>query len=231
MSVAEAKAAAAEAALAHVDDGMVVGLGTGSTAAAFIDQLAGAVADGLAVTGVPTSLETERRAREQGIPITPLATVDRVDLAVDGADQVTSGGVLIKGGGGAVLRERLVADMAAEFVVIVDSTKLTTVLDHPVPVVIAPAARGVIRRRLEEAGAVPRLRTGDGRLGPTLTDDHAMIIDADFGDIDDPDRCAATIAAIEGVLAHGLWPTLCDLLIAADQGGTVTETSLGDDAQ
>ena len=227
MSLAEAKAAAATAALAHVDEGMTVGLGTGSTAGAFIDQLAVAVADGLAITGVPTSLETERRARERGIPVTPLATVDRVDLAIDGADQVTPKGEVIKGGGGAVLRERLVADMAARFVVIVDSTKRTAVLDHPVPVVIAPVARGVVRRRLQQAGADPHLRTGDGRVGPTLTDDHAMIIDADFGAIEEPQRCATAIAAIDGVLAHGLWPQLCDVLIIADGGGEVTEQQLG----
>jgi ribose 5-phosphate isomerase A len=231
MTQAAAKAAAAQAALAHVEDGMTVGLGTGSTAGAFIDLLAEAVADGLSVTGVPTSVETEHRARDQAIPIVPLATVDRVDLAVDGADQVTSEGTLIKGGGGAVLRERLVADMADRFVVIVDDTKRSQVLDRPVPVVITPVARGVVRRRLQQAGADPRLRAGEDRVGPTLTDDHAMIIDADFGGIEHPRRTAATIGAIEGVLAHGLWPEMCDLLIEAEPTGRVTERSLGQAGQ
>lgn len=231
MTQAAAKLAAAEAALGRVEDGMRVGLGTGTTAAAFIERLAEAVADGLAVSGVPTSVETERLARDHDIPLTPLETADRVDLAVDGADQVTPTGGLIKGGGGAVLRERLVADMAEQFIVIADATKQATVLDHPVPVVIAPVARARVRRRLQEVGAATTLRAAGARVGPTLTDDHAMIIDADFGAIDDPLRCAATIGAIEGVLAHGLWPELCDLLIIADGAGAVTETSLGGSGQ
>jgi ribose 5-phosphate isomerase A len=231
MTMEDAKRAAATAALEHVDTGMVVGLGTGSTAAMFIEALGDAVEDGLTIRGVPTSVESEELARARSIPIEPLASVDRVDLAVDGADQVTPAGPLIKGGGGAVLRERLVAAMADRFIVIVDAGKRSQVLDRPVPVVIAPVARTAVRQRLLAAGAEPTLREAASRVGPTLTDDHAMIIDADFGAIEHPRRCAETIDAIDGVWAHGLWPALCDRLIEADDSGAVTELSLHSEGQ
>ena len=231
MTTADAKRAAAAAAVEYVDTGMVVGLGTGSTAAMFIEALGDAVEDGLAITGVPTSVESEELARTRSIPLEPLANVGRVDLAVDGADQVTPAGQLIKGGGGAVLRERLVAAMADRFIIIVDAGKQSEMLDHPVPVVVAPVARSVVRHRLSAVGAQPTLRRSKTRVGPTLTDDHAMIIDADFGTIEDPQRCAQAIDAIDGVWAHGLWPALCDRLIQADASGDVTELSLDDDGQ
>ncbi|WP_255198238.1 ribose-5-phosphate isomerase RpiA [Halorarius litoreus] len=219
----EAKRRAGEAAAERVADGMVVGLGTGSTAAHAIRALGEAVDAGLDIEGIPTSYQSRKLAREVGIPLSSL-DVATPDVAIDGADQV-AGFDLVKGGGAAHAREKYVDSSASEFLVVADPSKLTETLSHPVPVEALPDAVPVVESRLRDLGGDPTLRAAERKDGPVVTDNGNLLLDCAFGDIDDPPALAASLAAVPGVVEHGLFVGLADTVFVGEESGVeVRET-------
>jgi len=207
----DAKERAARSAVAEVRSGQVLGLGTGSTAMRALQALAERIqTEGLDVVGVPTSLATQHEATRLGIPLTTLGDHTQLDLAFDGADQIDPNLVAIKGYGGALLREKIVASCARRVLIMVDTSKLTEALDVAVPVEVLPFALGVARQRLANLGGVPKLRLAGGE--PYVTDNGNPILDVDFGTITEPAELAARIAAVPGVAGHGLFVDLIDEL-------------------
>ena len=217
------KRAAAEASLKYVKDGMVLGLGTGSTARYVLEGLARRIRDeGLAVSGVPTSLGTAEAAKLLGIPLTSLEEHPVLDLAIDGADEVDPQLDLIKGLGGALFREKIVAAAAKTFIVVVDDSKLVPRLGtkSPVPVEVHPFGWRVTLARIEALGAAVELRTRGSETFRTDNGNH--ILDARFGPIRSPARLAASLDAIPGVLGHGLFLKMADTVLAASDAGVRT---------
>ncbi|MFB6111177.1 MAG: ribose-5-phosphate isomerase RpiA [Halobacteriaceae archaeon] len=214
-----AGAAAAEAAT----DGMVVGLGTGSTAAAAIRALGQRVDGGLDITGVPTSYQARVAAMEAGIPVQEIGTLARIDLAIDGADQVV-GKTAIKGRGGAHTREKIVDTAADELLLVVDESKLADALTEAVPLAVVPAARSTAAAAVREHGGEPTLRAATSKDGPVVTDEGNLILDCAFGRIDAPAELAATLAAIPGVVEHGLFVELADKIYVGRPEGVSTVT-------
>ena len=205
------KRRAGQSAATLPDDGDVVGLGTGSTAAHAIHELGGRVDAGLEVVGVPTSYQSRATAREAGVPIQPLADTAHVDIAIDGADQVTGGGAaLVKGGGAAHARERVVDTTADRFVVVVDPSKRAEQLDRPIPIEVLPSARGVVARRLRALGGEPELRVAERKDGTVVTDNGNLVVDCAFGAIEAPGELAAALDGLPGTVAHGLFVGLAD---------------------
>jgi len=201
-----AKRRAGEAAADAVDDGMVVGLGTGSTTAYAIESLGRAVDDGLDIVGVPTSFGARQRAIDCGIPLCGLDEVDGIDLAIDGADQLVGDtGVCLKGGGAAHSREKLVASAADQLHLVVDDTKLTERLDQPVPLEVLPDAHTVVADAVRAQGGEPTLRAAANKDGPVVTDNGNLVCDADFGSIEEPAALATQLSSIPGVVEHGLF--------------------------
>jgi ribose 5-phosphate isomerase A len=218
----DAKRAAGESAAEAVEDGDVVGLGTGSTAAHAIRAIGAAVDAGLDVTGVPTSFQSRELAREAGIPLADLDAVS-VDLAIDGADQVADGD-LIKGGGAAHAREKIVDTAADRLLVVVDPTKEADVLDHPVPVEVLPDARTTVAAAVRDLGGEPDLRRAERKDGPVVTDNGNLVLDCDFGAIGAADSLAADLSALPGVVEHGLFVDVADEIhCGTGDGVTVTE--------
>ncbi len=215
---------AARAALEEVGDGMRLGIGTGSTAEAFVRLLAERVNDGLAVVGVPTSERTAALCRELGVPLSTLDETPELDLAVDGADEVDPELGLIKGGGGALLREKIVAAASQRMIVIADASKLVGTLGRfPLPVEVNPfgleATRIAIRKAagtLDLEGPI-ELRMAGGE--PFVTDGGHFVLDASFGRIPDTRALSDALHAIPGVVEHGLFLGLADVAIIADAGG------------
>lgn len=204
----DAKRRAGESAAELVEDGMIVGLGTGSTAAYAIKTLGREVAEGKDIRGIPTSYQSRQLAREVGIP---LVTLDDAlpDLAIDGADQVADG-ALVKGGGAAHAREKVVDASAARFVVVIDETKRTNALDHPIPVEVLPDAVPAVERSLREQDGEPTLRSAKHKDGPVITDNGNPILDCAFGTIDNPNTLAASLSSIPGVVEHGIFTNMAN---------------------
>jgi len=218
-----AKRRAGESAADAVTDGQVVGLGTGSTAAHAIRAIGDAVADGLDVRGVPTSFQSRQLAIEAGIPLVELDEVDGVDLAIDGADQVASG-QLIKGGGAAHAREKIVDAAADRLLVVVDPGKLADRLDRSVPVEVLPAARPVVEDRIAALDGEPTLRSAERKDGPVVTDNGNVVLDCEFGPIDAPADLAAELSAVPGVVEHGLFVDLADEIHVGREDGVDVRT-------
>ncbi|MBL6888843.1 MAG: ribose-5-phosphate isomerase RpiA, partial [Synechococcus sp. BS30m-G30] len=178
------KQAVAEAAVAQIRDGMVVGLGSGSTAALMIQGLGARLAAGQLhdIVGVTTSFQGEVLAAELGIPLRALNAIDRIDLAIDGADEVDPSFQLIKGGGACHVQEKLVADRAERFIVVVDSTKLVQRLnlDFLLPVEVLPGAWVQVQSRLKSMGGVAELRMATRKAGPVVTDQGNLVLDVRF---------------------------------------------------
>lgn len=214
----EAKRRAGESAAALVEPGTTVGLGTGSTAAHAIRRLGERVAEGLDVVGVPTSFDSRQRAREAGIPLRALDDVDRIDLAIDGADQVADFD-LVKGGGAAHAREKLVDTTAERFVVVVDPSKRADVLSHPVPVEVLPVAHDLVADAVRDEGGEPSLRRAERKDGPVVTDNGNLVLDCDFGDITAPATLARTLSALPGVVEHGLFVGTADEIHVGTESG------------
>lgn len=214
------KRLAAEAAVAEVQDGMVLGLGSGSTAACAIEALAARVAEGLDVVAIPTSERTAAQARRLGIPLTSFAEHSRLDMTIDGADEVERATLnLIKGRGGALLREKIVASASDQMVVIVDETKLVDRLGEKsaLPVEIADFGWQIILKRLAEADALPSLRMcGDQ---PLRTDGGNYIADCAIGAIADPARLEQRLRAIVGIVETGLFLQLASRVIVGTRAG------------
>jgi ribose 5-phosphate isomerase A len=204
------KALAAARAVEEVRDGMLVGLGTGSTSVHAIRAVGRLVAGGLRVTATATSLATEHLARSLGIPLVPFESLSAVDLTIDGADEVDGRLRAIKGGGGALLREKIVAAASARMVVAVDSSKPVETLGRfKLPLEVLPFAAAWVGSSVAALGAtVTRRLRADGMA--FLTDQGNCVLDAAFGAIDDPERLAARLDAIPGLLGHGLFLTEID---------------------
>ena len=217
--VAAARDRVAEAALKLVEPGMVIGLGTGDTARRFVERLAKrATEERLDLVCVATSKQTEDLARAAGLTVRSLLEAPQLDLAVDGADEVAPSLELIKGGGGAHTREKLVALSAARFVVAVDAGKLVQALGatFPVPIEVLAEAIPLVTRALEALGATARERPAAGGQGPWVTDLGNRIVDANFGRIADPRKLADQLDAIPGVVEHGLFIGMSSLVLVGD---------------
>lgn len=205
-----------------VKDGMVIGLGTGSTVFFAMERLGEQIVrDGLSIAGVPTSHQAAIRARRYGIPLTSLDEHPALDVAIDGADQVDPDLRMIKGRGAALLREKCVCDAARAVVIVADPTKMVEVLSAPVPVEVLPFASTSVSRRLAALGARPALREGVKKDGPIITDNGNFIIDCDFGAIVDPEGLEAAVVAIPGVLECGLFSAYGERVttIVGEDGG------------
>jgi ribose 5-phosphate isomerase A len=216
------KAAAAEAAVAWVQDDMVVGLGSGSTASLAIGLLGERVAQGLRMVGIPTSVNTERQARGAGLTLSTLAEHDRLDLTIDGADEVELGTLnLLKGGGGALLHEKVVASASHSLIIVVDETKLVRRLGvrRRLPVEVVPFGWHQTAKQLKELGAAHiRLREGKGR--PFLTEGGHFILDCEFGAIECPTELAVQLDRTIGVVEHGLFVGLTSRVVVGESSGT-----------
>jgi len=225
----ELKRAAAERALDFVENRMVLGLGTGTTAAFFVEQLAGRVAQGLSVIAIPTSERTAAQAGRLGIPLASLAEHRQIDLAVDGADEVQRTTLdLIKGRGGALLREKIVAAASRKFIVMVDEDKLVDRLGTTgaLPVEVAQFGWEATGARLEELDTRPELRcAGSGE--PFVTDGGNFILDCLFASIEDPAETELRINAIVGVVENGLFVGRSSAVIVASEDGVEILTSGG----
>jgi ribose 5-phosphate isomerase A len=225
MDVESFKAAAAARALDFVQPGMRLGLGTGSTAAHFIDLLAERVRAGLDIVAVPSSEATRERATRGNIPLTSFDETPQLDLTVDGADEIAPDLTLIKGGGGALLREKIVAAASARMIVIADESKWVSVLGQfPLPIEISPFGAAAIWRAVEAANADAGcpgpavLRKGqDGR--PFVTDGGHLLLDARLQRIPDPPKLAARLRQVPGVMEHGLFIGLAHTAILAGPNG------------
>ncbi|MBX9450410.1 MAG: ribose-5-phosphate isomerase RpiA [Mesorhizobium sp.] len=227
MDARQLKIEAAREALTHVADGMKLGIGTGSTAEEFVRLLAVKVGEGMTVIGVPTSERTARLCSELGVPLSTLDETPRLDLTIDGADEVDPALSLVKGGGGALLREKIVAAASARMVVIADASKLVDTLGRfPLPIEVNPFGLRATEIAIGEAAA----RLGlDGPLTlrmtngePFVTDGGHFIIDASFGRIPDTRALSDALHAIPGVVEHGLFLELADAAIVADADGVRT---------
>jgi ribose 5-phosphate isomerase A len=218
------KRAAAEAATALVKDGMIVGLGSGSTAALAVDALGTRVAQGLKFVGIPTSEMTAAQARKYNIPISTLNVHPRIDLAIDGADEVEKGTLnLIKGRGGALLREKIVASSSSRFVVIVDESKLVDRLGahFAVPVEVDQFGWTATATKLESLGCRTTLRrSADGK--EYVTDGSNYILDCSFGLIADSRALGREIDGVVGVVEHGLFPGMASQVLIAGKNGVQT---------
>jgi ribose 5-phosphate isomerase A len=221
MSADRAKEAAGRAAARLIQDGMLIGLGTGTTARWFIVAVGERVRQGLRVRGVATSESSARLATEMGIPLVDLGG-EGLDLAADGADQVDPDLRLIKGGGGAEVREKVVAAAAREFVVVVDESKLVRQLHGPVPVEVLPFGWGATLAALEDCGAPFRLRRG-GDAQPLTSDSGNYLADGGFGPISDPEGLAQRLDAVPGLIGHGLFLGMADRVLVGDPSGSVRE--------
>jgi ribose 5-phosphate isomerase A len=200
------KEVAARAAVALVEDGMALGLGTGSTAARFVRLLGERVRAGLRVRAAATSAATAQLAAREGIAIAPLDELAPLDLAVDGADELDGQLRLIKGGGGALLHEKIVAAAARRFVIIADSQKVVATLGaFPLPVEVVPFGWREVARRIEALGGRPELRGA-----PFVTDGGHYILDCSFGAIADPGRLARALDEMVGVVEHGLFLAMAE---------------------
>lgn len=225
MDARQMKIKAAEAALQHVESGMRLGIGTGSTAEEFVRLLAEKVAGGLKVEGVPTSERTARLCLELGVPLKSLDELPELDLTIDGADEVDRHLTLVKGGGGALLREKIVAAASARMIVIADESKVVETLGaFPLPIEVNPFGLAATRVAVEKAaarlgltGALKLRLSGENDL--FTTDGGHHILDASFGRIPDAEALSSALHAIPGVVEHGLFINIATLAIIAGPDG------------
>jgi len=230
MDAREMKIKAAAAALDYVEDGMRLGIGTGSTAEEFVRLLAEKVASGFRVEGVPTSERTARLCLELGVPLKSLEELPELDLTIDGADEVDPMLRLVKGGGGALLREKIVACASARMIVIADETKVVETLGaFKLPIEVNSFGLGATRIAVEKlaaqhglSGEIAVRASGDG---PFMTDGGHLILDASFGRIPDADALACDLNAIPGVVEHGLFIGIASLAIIAGPAGARVMTA------
>ena len=206
---------AAEAAVEYVKDGMIVGLGTGSTTEFAVKKLGERVRDGLAIRGIPTSDVTKVQAEEEGIPLIDFSETMYIDLTIDGADEIDVNLNMIKGGGAALLREKIVASASKEEIIIVSHEKFVKQLgSFPLPVEVIPFGWQVIFNQLETLGGSPDLRLKQGQ--PLLTDQGNYIIDCRFRQIIDASQLEQRLNMIPGVVENGLFTGLCTRMIMAE---------------
>ncbi len=218
---------AAAAAMEYVEDGMTIGLGTGSTAKYFVELLADEIADGLLVRCIETSNQTRDLARSLGVPLIPFEQVDRIHLTVDGADEAGPGGVLIKGGGAALLREKIIANASDHMVVIADPTKdVQAIGAFPLPVEVTPFGYTITAKKVHDALVAagverPRveLRKAPRSTELLATDGGNYILDCHCGLIPDPPKAAAFLSDVPGVVEHGLFIGIARTVIFGTETG------------
>ena len=218
-NVDDAKVMAARKSLEFVEDGMVVGLGSGSTATHFIRLLGERVKAGLKVRGIASSRASEELAISLSIPIIDFHVSPVIDVGIDGADEVGPGLALIKGGGGALLREKIVASAAKRFIIVADASKVVRRLGwFPLPVEVIQLAEPLVSRRLTDLELRPTMRRAkDGSA--YVTDEGNYILDCACGEMDDPAAVAASIRQIVGVVEHGLFLNMAEMALIAGDGG------------
>lgn len=216
------KEAAARASLKFIKDGQIVGLGTGSTAAHFIKLLAEQVKKGLRIHGIPTSDRSHELAQSLGIPLTTLDEFQEIDVTVDGADEVDPQLRLIKGGGGAALREKIVASATKQLVIVADASKQVPRLGKfPLPVEVIKFAQTLVAKRIAALGAQVKIRTNlDGT--PYVSDENNHILDCSFGEMRDPDGLARKLSEMPGVVEHGLFIGMAKVALFA-KGSEIVE--------
>ncbi len=209
-----------KAAASKVKSNSIVGLGTGSTTAYAIQYIGERLASGEIsnVVGVPTSFQSEVLAKKYGIPLTTLDAIDHIDVAIDGADEVDPQKNLIKGGGAAHTREKVVDSLANSFIVVVDSGKLVDKLGSTflLPVEVIPMAMTPVMNKLEKLGGKPELRMGVKKAGPVVTDQGNLVIDVKFDNIPDPADLEKTINNMPGVLENGLFVGVADIILVGE---------------
>jgi ribose 5-phosphate isomerase A len=218
------KQAAAYASLRFVRDGDIVGLGSGSTATFAIKFLGERVRAGLRIRGIPTSANTKTLAESVGIPLTTLDEFQQIDVTIDGADEINPQLQLIKGGGGALLREKVIASASRKVVIVADSSKQVPVLGRfPLPVEVIAFAQALVARKIAALGATVKIRKlQDGSL--YVTDEGHHILDCDFGEIPDPSQLARALQNIPGVAGHGLFVDMATVVLIA-KGDQLLELS------
>ncbi len=215
------KEAAARASLRFVRDGDIVGLGSGSTAAYAVRLLGERVRAGLKIRGIPTSSQTRELATSLGIPLTTFDEVQEINVTIDGADEVDPQLCLTKGGGGALLREKIVASASRQLVIIADSSKQVPMLGKfPLPIEVIAFAQPVVKKKIEALGASVKLRQSNG--SPFVTDEGHHILDCSFGQIPDPPALARRLSDMPGVVEHGLFIDMASVVLIA-RGQEVTE--------
>jgi ribose 5-phosphate isomerase A len=212
-----------EKAVQYIKEGMVVGLGTGSTVYYFISKLGELVQQGLSVKGVPTSKQTEKLAIELGIPLVSFRDIEQIDVAVDGADEVDPDLNLIKGGGGALLREKIIAKAAKTFIVVADSHKMVDSLGaFPLPIEVVPFGYEMTMKYIQELGGNPTLRRKEGT--PYVTDNGNYIIDSGFQEINQPEVLEKNLNLLPGVVDNGLFVGMVDAVITIVDNKLVTKS-------
>jgi ribose 5-phosphate isomerase A len=216
-SADHAKELAAQKALEFISDGMIVGLGSGSTSTHFIKLLGVRVKEGLKIRGIASSNSSEQLAKSLSIPIIDFHQTSEIDVTVDGADEIAPGLALIKGGGGALLREKIVASASKKFVVVADSSKIVKHLGKfPLPIEVIPMAAPLVASKLSALKIRPAVRHHpDG--SEYITDEGNLILDCACGEILDPQALAVSIRAMVGVVEHGLFLNMADLAIVSSE--------------
>jgi ribose 5-phosphate isomerase A len=216
----EEKKAAALSAVNLVEDGMIIGLGTGSTVAYTIEEIGNRLNSGdlCDVQGIPTSYQSELLAIDAGIPLTSLAESYEVHLAIDGVDQINRDFIAIKGGGGAHTREKIVSISSSRFIIIADESKVVETLNHPIPIEVLPFAKDVVMDIISQMSGDFTLRMGIKKDGPIITDNGNFIIDADFGTMDNIMGISMILSTIPGVVEHGIFNIIHELHIGKKNG-------------
>jgi ribose 5-phosphate isomerase A len=214
--VEKAKKNAALEAVKHVKDGFVVGLGSGSTAAYAIEEIGNRIKnEKIHVLGIPTSYQAFMLAVKNGIPITTLEEHPTIDLTIDGADQIDQKLNLIKGMGGALTREKIVASASKKLIIVADESKKVKLLgenNHPVPIEVLPLAAPLLMQKIKEYGGEPTLREGIGKVGPIITDNGNVLIDANFGIIPNPAKLEHKLKMLPGVVETGLFVKMANIV-------------------
>jgi ribose 5-phosphate isomerase A len=219
MANEQQKEAVARASLEFVQGGDIVGLGTGSTAAYMVKLLAERVRCGLRIRGIPTSVQTRDLALSVGIPLTSFDEVQQIDVTIDGADEFDPLLNLIKGGGGALLREKIVASASRQVIIIADSSKRVMELGRfPLPVEVVPFAQALVAKKIADLGATVKLREDSCRKA-VMTDQGNQILDCAFGLIPDPQALARKLSDMPGVVEHGLFIGLASMVLLASESG------------
>lgn len=221
--IKEAKRNAALEAVKHVKDNFVIGLGSGSTAAYAIEQIGNRIKrEKIHVSAVPTSYQTFMLAVKHGIPITTLEEHPTLDLTIDGADQIDDELNLIKGMGGALTREKIVASASKKLVIVADERKKVKFLgenNHPVPIEAIPFATPIVMHKIKEMGGKPFLRESNKKVGPVITDNGNIIVDVNFGLVHEPAELNHKLKGIPGVVETGLFVKMADLIYLGERAG------------